>query len=354
METILVNVDSRFRDKKKYSNTGQFTLEQLDKIKNVKSVKLCSIELPNTNYYFLNSRLNTLFKIIMEEGNLGQIFNIELREGNYTNEMLIDFIQINYFDVINNLTVGLPSRIERYNFKIELQPDTNRVVITNYEGIRLVGGDEMDGVGDGEEVEVGGAKFKLDFSRIKETEFKSLGKYLGFLNLLYEGSNSYIGESIINTQFESYCYLRLNNYGILYNNVEDKRIIAKIPMDKLKNYVVYDYINDISKEYEFIQPVNIDKWEVEVIDLYGNIMDLKGQNVSMTVELKVIRNSGLYQDMMGGIFNTPWMNNVGGVGFGGYIREEGVYPPQIPQLGDIHPNNELYKKIMPNYRIGWN
>ena len=293
MENILVNVDSRFRNRSMYPLSSSFTLVQDDKIKNVKYIRVSSVEMPNTYYYFTEVRRNTKFKITMIEGNPGEEIEVVLRDGNYTSDLFLNYIQSEYLDDINAATESLPTQIQRYNLQITFDEINSRILISNYTGSRIIGGVP---------VSVGGAKFTLDFTRDYETPYETLGQCMGYINETYTGENFYYGENILNVGIDTYCFLRINDYGIMYNNVRDKRILAKIIIDNYKNYVVYDNRNFLSKEYIFVQPINIDKFEVELFDMFGNVIDLRGQELSITLEMGVIENTDLYEEMRNGNF----------------------------------------------------
>lgn len=295
MENILVNIDSRFRDKTKYPTSTSFTILQDDKIKNAKYIRVSGVEMPNTYYYFTEARGNVAFRIIMEQGNPGETFDIVLREGNYTSDLLLNFIQSEYLDEINANTETLPTQIQRYNFQITFDEINSKVLISNYTNTRIISGSP---------VAVGGANFSLDFSRNIPTPYPTLGQSFGFTETFYSGTNYYYGENILNVGIDTYCYLRVNDYGIIYNHVRDKRLLAKIIIDNYKNFVIYDNKNFISKDYVFVQPVNIDKFDVELLDMFGNQIDLLGQEISITLEIGVIENVDLYDTMNQGNFTT--------------------------------------------------
>ena len=64
MDNIILNVDSRFRDKKKYPNSAKFTYRMSETIKNCKYIRMSSIEFPNLYYNFTLKKGNTSFKIL--------------------------------------------------------------------------------------------------------------------------------------------------------------------------------------------------------------------------------------------------------------------------------------------------
>ena len=63
MENVLVNIDSRFRDRLKYPNAAKFTYRMSEKIKNCKYIRMSSIEFPNLYHTFSSKKLNTYFYI---------------------------------------------------------------------------------------------------------------------------------------------------------------------------------------------------------------------------------------------------------------------------------------------------
>jgi hypothetical protein len=73
---------------------------------------------------------------------------------------------------------------------------------------------------------------------------------------------------------------------------------AKILVDVPKNSVIFDNgTNVITKEYFFHQPTNIQSVPVQVLDAYGNIVDLNGLNFSFTLELTEVVDHALYKLM---------------------------------------------------------
>jgi len=58
MDNIIINIDSRFRNKQIYSNAGKFTYHLGDKIKNCKYIRLSSFEFPNLYFTFTEKKNN--------------------------------------------------------------------------------------------------------------------------------------------------------------------------------------------------------------------------------------------------------------------------------------------------------
>jgi hypothetical protein len=157
-------------------------------------------------------------------------------------------------------------------------------------------------------------QFQLDFTppTIREPYNNGLGYNLGFERLTYPDPylapvviipTSYTAESFPDLYGDSYVYLAINDYAVIEH--QDFRqtffpAFAKImlPFDS-KNQVVQDIdlLNVVQREYNFLQPINLQKLTVKLLDAYGNIIDLKGANWSFTLEIQEILNPSLYEKL---------------------------------------------------------
>lgn len=287
MENILINVDSQFRDTVKYPVSTAFVYVPNDKFKNVKYIRVSSAEIPNVFWEFLDVKANNYFSITLKDsGGLGpRTFKVKIKEGSYTSDIFGNYVD-NIFQVINS-SGDLSGRL--YNLKYTFDEITCLVTISNIE----------DG-------SVGGQPFLLDFRKSLPTPYDSLGSILGFKNEIYDGISTdtvaMTAEEILDVIGDTYCFLRVNDYGKIYNQVLDKRLLAKIILDANKTYYIYDNKNFITKEYVFPQPVNIEKFYIELLDKYGNLINLRGQDFSFTLELGLVENSKLYLNLEKGYF----------------------------------------------------
>jgi hypothetical protein len=71
-----------------------------------------------------------------------------------------------------------------------------------------------------------------------------------------------------------------------------------LPNDS-KNKVITDITlqNIVQKEYNFIQPVNLNRMDFTLYDPYGTFIDMKGSNFSITLEIEEVLNQGLYDKL---------------------------------------------------------
>jgi len=226
--------------------------------KNVKSVKITTLEFPNTFYTFsASTRSNTTFSIGTN--------TITIDDGNYTISELIA-------DITAKLPVG---------YTIALGPRTNKITIT------------------------GPSAFNLSFPSTKNLNpnGNGIGYNLGFLLTNYSGSMSYTAEAVPDTVQDHYVYVVINDYNLIKHPVyggTSVQAFGKITLQTGKNTIVFDnnFSNSSSKIYHFQQPTNVTKFEVKFIDTYGNVLDLNGANVSITLELEEVLDSGVYENML--------------------------------------------------------
>lgn len=244
--------------------------------KNIKSVKITSLEFPNTFYTFSKeTRQNTTFSIVEQVPSGG---------GNYTNTVyepiLIDDGNYTPAELVSDIQAKLPS-----GYTITLGPRTNKIIIANGN--------------------VSPNTFTISFSPTPNLNpnGNGIGYNLGFYQTSYSGSTSYTAETVPDTIQDHYVYIIINDYNLINHPVYGQTTIqafGKITLSSGKNVVIFDnnYTNSSSKIYHFQQPTNVTKFEVKFIDAYGNILDLNGANVSITLELEEVLDSSIYENMI--------------------------------------------------------
>jgi hypothetical protein len=85
-----------------------------------------------------------------------------------------------------------------------------------------------------------------------------------------------------------YANLSNNENNILY----PYNILGKIILAINKATGSFDNNNFITKEYVFRKPVNISKFDIELLDPYGNPINMLFSNFSFTLELNYIYDFG--------------------------------------------------------------
>ena len=279
MERKLISINSIFRDKILYPNPGKFSIILDEPFKNITSIRLASFELP-TVYHTFHCHNNTEFMIILKKTDNSLIdIPINICHGNYT-----------YTDILNEINSHFSSINIQYNsnFVISFNNISYTTTITNT------------------------TPFSLIFNN--HSFQKNLGYRLGFRkdneSYLYNNQNSHgtnpikyswTGESILDITKDAYMYVKINNYGIIYDNNVKNDLLAKIILYD-QQFVIDNGANFLTKEYIFRQPVNISKFDIELISYDGNIIDTNLVDYSLTLELLQIYDNNKFNDYNFNVF----------------------------------------------------
>lgn len=290
VKNLPYNIDSRFRDgvvTTTSSNTlfpqssTNFIFRLSKLIKNVKSVKLTSLEFPNTFFTFSNSRGNNTFTVTVG----GVTKRVFINEGNYLVSGSKEIIDVAALALA--FQTGLVFAFPSESFLVSYGATPTRVTISN------------------------GNIFTLTFSTTSsilnggitaKNRNNGVGYFLGYQNYQYSGSNSYTGEVTPQLIGDAYIYLAISDWdNVKHENYTGTNFLvyAKILLASGKGSMVFDtpITNPTSKEYFFSQPLNISVLQIKFLDSFGTIIDLDGANVSMTLEFSEILNMNLYESL---------------------------------------------------------
>ena len=137
---------------------------------------------------------------------------------------------------------------------------------------------------------------------INKMNYKSLGYYLGYrpindsfvLSSQINGMmTSLTGTKIPNTNGSNYLFLRINDWGLY--DFFGKNIFAKILLphsvdnQTYGSYIISNYY--INPTFNFRQPQNIKKLDIELLDYLGNSINLNGVDWSFTLQFSEEYNS---------------------------------------------------------------
>lgn len=262
----VVNVDTRFRDNAGITNAGQCTIRLPRTYKNITSLRLSSIELPNTWYDFSATQENTNFTVSGTQ--------CIIPDGNYTSVTLASAI------------TAAVSASAGFSVSVGFDPITGKSTISAE------------------------TPFSLNFSPTLTTgtccitreasvrPFETgLGSYLGFLSNDYSNASSYTSESIINIWNNAYVLLNIEKYEAIDHvsfNGTSAPAFAKIVVSAGKNNIIYGNGSDtITNKVVFSEPENISVIKLKLTDCYGRPLNLYG-NFSFTLEMQEVVSSKLY------------------------------------------------------------
>jgi hypothetical protein len=245
-------------------------------IKDVVSMKLVSVELPQA-IYLISQSSNSNAILIREY--VGSGFNeqiVIIPDGNYDAFALATLLTTTI-----NTTMGSGVR-----FNVTIDPNTYRTTITNSTYI---------------------FEMSIKISEMPNAASKSLGWILGYRQLRYINLQSYTSESIFNQSPTDYLFLEINDFnysnssrlvGLFSESYLDKNIIAKIPygcnlspLTVTTNAFPTLFINDdsiISSDRQYFGPIHLQKIAIRLLNRYGNVVDLNLLDFSFTLEMNVL------------------------------------------------------------------
>jgi hypothetical protein len=244
-------------------------------IKDVVSMRLVSVELPQSIY--LISKSSHSNSIIIREY-IGSGFNeqvIIFPDGNYTASALATLMTT----TINTIMAS------GIRFNVSIDPNTYKTTIsnnTNYFNIYI----------------------KLD--NMPYTASMGLGWILGYREKSYINKQTYTSESIFNQSPTDYLFLEINDFnysnssrliGLFSESYLDKNIIAKLPYGCNSSTTIpinafptmfINKENLISSDRQYFGPIHLQKIAIRLLNRYGNVVDLNLQDFSFTLEMNVL------------------------------------------------------------------
>ena len=305
IKRIVISVDSRFRsysvpgkqaptfinpnpnpdiDSYPISQSGHYLMMLHTPIRNVYSVKLTSVEFPNTFYEFdSNTYVNTSMIVTVSS----TTYTITISDGNYTTVALLT----------TALQTALNTAFGGTNFTVACNPVSNKITISN-----------------------SSSNFTMQFVTTitnssgqvitsQNPYANGIGYHLGFSNNLnyngspvYTGAQTYTAEYVPTIITNSYVYLAINEWNIVHHqNFNTTRFdaFAKILVISPKNTLFFDTTstNSTTKQIFFQQPIDITKLDIKLLDSYGNQLNLQGGDFSITIEIEQILNINLFEKL---------------------------------------------------------
>jgi hypothetical protein len=285
------------------SSASHFVFRIRRQIKNAISIKLSSLELPNTFANFSNARGNTSFRI---------------RNHDHPDPLLRDYSIVNIDS--NNVPEYIPNAqilAEKVQEALRaLDPDIFEEPLKFYCAVNSQG---YITIGRFDEVY---REYDFDFAYtpIEIPIFDPLGVSMGFKTsqTLYQGvsigqlSNLTPAQSEVTcdkvtaTYFpdlntDDYIYININDYNtVIPQTINDTyfTVFAKIPVTVDKGQIIFDNDsnNSTNKTYRFLLPSNLQQLEIQLLDRGGQELTFDG-NYSMTLEVEEILNQSLYEKM---------------------------------------------------------
>lgn len=269
VNTLVFNIDSKFRQDFYTTDTTEYTYKFLKPIRNVTSMRISGIEFPNVSYVFNAQKDNLSFLVRTANSNVD--VSVIIEAGNYEDPYTFAAA------IRQALVTAFPTEA----FAVNLSGVTAKITITNTSNFTL--------------------NFTNIYSRLRNYD-NGIGYNMGFREFVYQGASSYTSEAIVDTIESNYVYMSIGkDYDIVTQNAETSNItaFAKILVTQPKNAVVYDTgANTITKEYVFRQPTDLFSLNVRLFDAYNYTLDLHDMNWSFTLEVDEVVGHGLYKALV--------------------------------------------------------
>jgi hypothetical protein len=265
--TRLVSVDTTFRPQYLYTKSSDFIYACPEYIKNVTSLKISSIEIPNSWYVFSDTALNNKFYITLGTTTT----TITITEGNYSAPDIADAVLVAQDS--NGTTISVPNSIS--------------ILVDLYSGKTTISGTAI---------------FSLDFGVTGLLLQQTAGWSLGFRKQLYEGATSYTSEGEYGSSFDNYFFVDVDDYhsNFLTDAVVSvtqglngtpfylgNTIMAKIPITTNSNTIVFNNGSDmLFKTREYFGPVKLERLRIRLLNKFGNVIDMNNNDYSIAFEIK--------------------------------------------------------------------
>jgi hypothetical protein len=283
-QTIILN--SLYRDDYLNTLSTDFSITLPNYFKNVLSVRLSSLQLPNVLYCISTSNNNNSLYIF--EDALGGVEGVVvIPDGNY-----------DYTTFATLLQTSINTQLSTLNFVVTVDSATQKITITNTVNIftmNFIVKESISGVNTEYIINKNYKQLRC-VNDITEL-YKRLGWIMGYRNALYTGQQSYVAEGVYNGSFTEYIYFILNDFnnsqsqniiGMFSKSTIGNNILAMIPLNANSFHICFDNGADfIEKKREYFGPVNIQKLKIQLLNQYGEILDLNCMDFSFSLELEL-------------------------------------------------------------------
>jgi hypothetical protein len=276
--TKYLNVDTLFRDDYNEQTTIDYNISFPDTLTNVKSITVTDMEVPITYYIISENLQNNIFKITHNVTGVSTL--IKLPDGDYvrsTSSEIYGNVGIDIFTKMNQLlqAAGLNITFDVSNNKSQF---TNNDLLQSYT-----------------------LEFAIDSTgNFNKNLFRSrLGYILGFRapTVTLSNNSSVVSTALINLMGPRYLFLavqELNGQGNENSFVSyfpysqmNKNILARITMDGVKYGFSTMHIKDITSDTrKYSGPKDIKRINVKLLNEFGQIMDLNGNDVSFCLRIE--------------------------------------------------------------------
>jgi hypothetical protein len=277
-QTIILN--SLYRDDYENTSPSDFNIVLPYQFKNVLSVRLSSVQLPNV-IYCISARNKNNFVYIFEEVTTNE-GTVQIPDGNYS---ACDFVAILQQEI--NTQLGTGGR-----FSVGFDFISGKITISNN-----ACDFQMSFLTDSNTEYLANLEYRQNNCAPITELYKQLGWIIGYRKAAYSGAKSYTTEGIYNGASAEYVYFVMNDFnksqsqniiGMFSQSIIGDNILAMIPLTSDSFSICFDSGADfIEKKREYFGPVNIQRLKIQLLNQFGEVIDLNRMDFSFSLELEV-------------------------------------------------------------------
>lgn len=279
-----LNIDTRFRDNYESTNSNDFTVILNDEFKNILSMEVVSIEVPNNRYQIEEGNNTFTISEVLSSGTINT-YTITLEPGNYGNstnitDFFADELNTNYdstgsfrlFGKYNEVTTSADYVIPRFIFRVNDRTGFTEIYTQDTT-----------------------SKILLQFNENPTNPYKDIGFLLGYTHKLYTGQNKYVSERIFQFNGLSYFYLSIDDYNnnsirSITNNLKNsnvsENVISRFALVANRfggNFDEKRFSGSTGRKRIYQGTVDIKKLHIRLLDEFGEPLDIKNGDWFITL-----------------------------------------------------------------------
>ena len=279
-ETIMrcVTFDTRFRDDYFKTMSTDYRVILPDKLTNVVSMQLSSLELP-TSFFVINEGAgNNFFSYqVIKINQENVVKTVKIPSGNYS-----------HTDLLSQINNAIINNGDLINFSVDitgLGSGTGKTIIQNNTVSELI--------------HIYFDRNDLGFPDDTPIPLK-FGWILGFRNNEYIGNTTYVSEGMYEDHGSRYLYLAVNDHN---NNTQDtylsvfnsstlnRNILARISLKTPAFHILNETgLNLVTLPRKYMGPVSITTLNIQVLDEFGRIVNINNMDYSFSLNIESLYN----------------------------------------------------------------
>jgi len=325
-----LSIDTKFRKNYLFTKSTDFYIDLPMALKNILSMRMESFEINNTIYNISSKRkTNKMYVKKTTVGNTVTEATIVIPDGNYTAVSLANYLN-NAGGPLNTIGVNIEFNASTQKTRFVAVDgggavEINSKLVINFDYEAKCGASNIDKSQEQFKTSAernlntriknpkdpicnpcpAGSNIEPDASKLeKRITTTSLGWILGFRKEKYFGSHEHISPCLYDFNVIKYMFLCIDDFQKSMHEVvkivyEDsflqKNILSRIPVNpNVNNQLLIFHETDTVRKRNYFGPVNIKRMHIQLIDEYGELVDLNEQDFSFNLEFEVLYERNIY------------------------------------------------------------